>query len=122
MRHSLPGQIGLPCTRNAVHARPTARRERYLPPGRCAVRTLPIGPRGIPPHGACSERSPSRLAGRRVKLFPPGVSLVFAAVVAATLGGAILSSQLLEVRHADAASVASSWRTVAAAERVVSAL
>ena len=50
------------------------------------------------------------------------MSLVFAAVVAATLGGAILSSHLLEVRRTDDASVASAWRAVAAVEHVVSAL
>jgi len=47
---------------------------------------------------------------------------VFAAVVAATLGGAILSSHLLEVRRTDAAEVASSWRTLAEVEHVLSAL
>jgi signal transduction histidine kinase len=57
-----------------------------------------------------------------VKLFPPKVSLVFAAVMAVSLGGAILSSHLLEVRRADAAGLASSWRALAAVEHVVSAL
>ncbi len=47
---------------------------------------------------------------------------MFAAVVAATLGGAILSSRMLEVPRADAAGVVSSWRTLAAAEQVLAAL
>jgi signal transduction histidine kinase len=64
----------------------------------------------------------SPLRGAALKLFPPRVALVFAAVVAATLGGAILYSHLLQVRRADAAGVASSWRAVAAAEHVLSSL
>ncbi len=57
-----------------------------------------------------------------MRLFPPRVSLIFAAVLVVSLGGAILSSHLLEVRRADAAGVASSWRTLAALEHVVSTL
>jgi len=57
-----------------------------------------------------------------LKLFPPKISLGFAAVVAATLGGAILSAHTFEVRRADAAEVASSWRALASMEQVLSAL
>jgi signal transduction histidine kinase len=58
----------------------------------------------------------------RLKLFPPRVSLVFAAVVAATLGGAVLSSHVLDGRRADAAGVGNSWRSLAAVEHVISVL
>ena len=57
-----------------------------------------------------------------VKLLPPRLSIVFGAVVAATLAGAVLSSHLLEVRRADAAGVASSWHALAAVEHVLSSL
>ncbi len=57
-----------------------------------------------------------------MKLLPPRIALLFAAVVAATLAGALLSSRMLDARRMDAAGVASTWRAFAAMERVLSQL
>ncbi len=57
-----------------------------------------------------------------MRLVPPRIALPFGILVAATLGGAVLSFRLLEVRRNEAAAVTDGWRALAVAEHFEAAL
>src|SRR6266702_1711722 len=58
----------------------------------------------------------------QLRLVPPRIALPFGILVAATLGGAVLSFRLLEVRRNEAAAVTDGWRALAVAEHFEAAL
>ena len=57
-----------------------------------------------------------------MKLVPPRIALPFTILVAATLGGAVLTSRVLETRRSEAAAVTDGWRALAAAEHLAAGL
>jgi signal transduction histidine kinase len=57
-----------------------------------------------------------------LKHVPSRIYLSFCILAAATLGGAVVSSRILEVRRSEAAAVTDGWRALAAAEHLAAVL